>query len=166
MDIDEAITAAAALRTQGANGEARSLLHAALAETGLSGAEQARLHYQLAWCCDAAGDEAAAVPFYERALALGLAGEERSGALLGLGSTYRALGRYADAERTLVQGMADFPDRLEFAAFWAITRYNQQACADAVRLLVQALAASSANPGIQRYRRALLFYADHLDEVW
>ena len=166
MDIDEAITAAAALRTQGAYGEARSLLHAALAETGLSGAEQARLHYQLAWCCDAAGDEAESVPFYERALALGLTGEERSGALLGLGSSYRALGRYADAERTLAQGMADFPDRLEFAAFWAITRYNQQAYADAVRLLVQTLAADSANPGIQRYRRALLFYADHLDEVW
>ena len=69
-------------------------------------------------------------------------------------------------ERTLAQGMADFPDRLEFAAFWAITRYNQQAVADAVRLLVQTLAASSADPGIQRYRRALLFYAEHLDEVW
>ena len=106
MDIDEAITAAAALRTQGAYGEARSLLHAALTETGLSGAEQARLHYQLAWCCDAAGEEAAAVPFYKRALALGLAGEERSGALLGLGSTYRALGRYADAERTLALATA------------------------------------------------------------
>jgi len=72
----------------------------------------------------------------------------------------------AEAERTLAQGIAEFPDRLEFAAFWAITRYNQQAYADAVRLLVQTLAASSANEGIQRYRRALLFYAGHLDEVW
>jgi hypothetical protein len=64
MNSDEAIAAAAALRTQGAYGEARSLLHAALTEAGLTRAEQACLHYQLAWCCDAAGDEAAAVPFY------------------------------------------------------------------------------------------------------
>ncbi|WP_246321240.1 tetratricopeptide repeat protein [Paenibacillus germinis] len=35
-----------------------------------------------------------AVPFYKKSLELGLSGEERQGAYLGLGSTYRTLGMY------------------------------------------------------------------------
>jgi hypothetical protein len=45
--------------------------------------DDARLNYQCAWVCDLRGDERAAVPFYERAIRGGLAGEELRGALLG-----------------------------------------------------------------------------------
>jgi len=49
--------------------------------------------YQMAWCHDSLGEEQAAVPYYEQALALGLAGEDRLQAYIGLGSTYRVIGQ-------------------------------------------------------------------------
>jgi hypothetical protein len=57
------------------------------------------------------------VPYDERALAAGLAGEARCGALLGLGSTYRALGRYDEALATLETGARDFPRDRGMAVF-------------------------------------------------
>jgi hypothetical protein len=48
---------------------------------------------------DRAGRETEAVLSYERAIDLGLPISELAGALHGLGSTYRALGRYDDASR-------------------------------------------------------------------
>ena len=51
------------------------------------------VNYQMAWTCDFMGKESEAAPFYEKAIANGLV-EDRSGAILGLGSTYRCLGEY------------------------------------------------------------------------
>jgi hypothetical protein len=33
-------------------------------------------------------------------------------------------------------------------------------------MLIHALVASSPDPWIKTYEKALIFYADHLDEVW
>jgi tetratricopeptide (TPR) repeat protein len=72
--------------------------------------EDAELAYQTAWVHDVLGLEAAAVPFCERSLrAAGLSEDDRHGALLGLGSTYRVLGQYAKAVETLRLGVAEFP---------------------------------------------------------
>lgn len=51
--------------------------------------DHALIHYQYAWSFDLLGEEAKAVPFYEKAIQLGLFSQELEGALLGLGSTYR-----------------------------------------------------------------------------
>jgi hypothetical protein len=49
--------------------------------------------------------EAEAVPFYERALnATGLSRDDRHGAFLGLGSTYRVPGRYDRSSATFRRG--------------------------------------------------------------
>ena len=98
--MDERLAAAVRLRERGELKAAR----AALLELVAEGSDDAVVHYQTAWAHDVLGLESEAIPFYERALALGLHGEERAGALLGLGSTYRTLGRYDDAERTLRAG--------------------------------------------------------------
>lgn len=45
--------------------------------------------YQCGCDHDNLGKEREAIPFYLQALELGILGEERQGALLGLGSTYR-----------------------------------------------------------------------------
>lgn len=58
----------------------------------------ALINYQCAWSYDLLGEERKAVPFYERAIELGLFGEDLEGAYLGLGSTYRTLGDYKKAE--------------------------------------------------------------------
>jgi tetratricopeptide (TPR) repeat protein len=162
LSRDERLERAIGLREAGQAEQARDLL---LELAGQYPGDPAVL-YQCAWAHDVLGLEREAVPFYERALAAGLAGDDRRGALLGLGSTYRTLGRYADAAATLRQGAAEFPEPREFEAFLAIALYNLGEHAEAVELLLRALAETSHDPQIARYRRALLFYAANLDRQW
>jgi tetratricopeptide (TPR) repeat protein len=124
------------------------------------------LLYQAAWAHDVMGLETEAVPFYEAAIANGLPPGELSGALLGLGSTYRAIGAYDKAVETLSRGAEEFPEDGAFRVFLAMALYNTGAARDAVGLLLNELATSSSDPHIQRYRRAIAFYADRLDEIW
>ena len=124
------------------------------------------VNYHYAWWHDVQGLEADAVPYYERAIANGLCGADLRGALLGLGSTYRALGQYEQARATLLKGVEQFPDAQEFPVFLAMAQYNLGEHHAAMTLLLRALAQTSADAGIQRFQRAILFYADDLDRVW
>src|SRR5262245_59936168 len=123
-------------------------------------------NYQCAWSHDALGLEREAVPFYERAIALGLRGDELEGALLGLGSTYRCLGEYQKAIETRESGAAQFPSQRSFDAFLAMALYNTGMHSQAMERLLRALAETSADASIQRYKRAILFYSNKLDETW
>jgi tetratricopeptide (TPR) repeat protein len=124
------------------------------------------VQYQSAWLMDTQGKERAAVPYYEHAIALGLPLDDLRGALLGLGSTYRCLGEYAKSADVLRRGLQEFPEGGEFAAFLAMTLYNLGEHAQAMELLLRLVAATSTSAGVQKYQRAILFYADKLDEVW
>jgi tetratricopeptide (TPR) repeat protein len=126
----------------------------------------AELQYQAACAHDFVGREAQAVPFYLTALAGDLSAEHRRSAYLGLGSTYRALGRYPEAERTLREGLAQFPDAAELKAFLAMALHNLGQSKQAVELLLTVLAQSSADPQVQSYREAILFYAQDLERSW
>jgi tetratricopeptide (TPR) repeat protein len=128
--------------------------------------DSAEVEYHFAWLCDKRGLETAAVPHYERAIALGLTGEDLRGALLGLGSTYRTIGQYPQAVATLQRGMETFPDSKEFPTFLAMALYNTGEYKQAVSLLLKTLVETSDNEGIQRFSRAILFYADELDTIW
>lgn len=86
--------------------------------------ENANVWYQLAWAHDSLGLEREAVPHYEKALSLGLSGEERAGAILGLGSTYRTLGEYNQAKIWFEKGMNEFTTYREFEVFYAMVLYN------------------------------------------
>ncbi|MGM9988256.1 MAG: tetratricopeptide repeat protein, partial [Bacillaceae bacterium] len=68
------------------------------------------VQYQCAWSFDALGEEREAVPYYELAIALGLAGEDLEGAFLGLGSTYRTLGEYEKSKKIFEQARKVFPE--------------------------------------------------------
>ncbi|MET9401484.1 tetratricopeptide repeat protein [Kitasatospora sp. NPDC002965] len=128
--------------------------------------EDAAIAYQAAWAHDALGLEAEAVPCYERALgAAGLSESERHGALLGLGSTYRVLGRYESSLRTLRRGLEEFPGDAALRTFLAMALYNVGESREAVRTLLQVTGETSADPGVRKYRRAVGYYADHLDET-
>ena len=128
--------------------------------------DDAAINYQCAWTHDKAGLEEDAVRFYEKALALGLEGEDLRGAMLGLGSTYRALGRYDEAVELLGRGSERFPEYREFEVFLAMALYNTGESREACRLLLRTVAETSSSQGVDRYRQAILFYADHLDETW
>ncbi|MDT0264805.1 tetratricopeptide repeat protein [Streptomyces sp. DSM 44915] len=162
-DRDARLAAAVALREAGQPERARDELRALAEEfpTDLTVA------YQTAWVHDVLGLEAEAVPYYERAVAgPGLTAEERSSALLGLGSTYRTLGRYPEAVATLRRGVAEFPAHGGLRAFLAMALHNTGQHAEAAGLLLELLAATSADPTVAEYRRAIAYYAPRLDQTW
>lgn len=157
-DLAEAIR----LRESGRVEEARDLLLYLVSQSP----EDPTVNYQCAWAHDKLGLEHEAAPFYEEAIANGLQGEDLRGALLGLGSTYRAMGEYPRALATLDRGIATFPDAGEFPVFRAMTLYNLGESREAVAALLRAMVDSSESEGVTRYRRAIEFYADHLDQTW
>jgi tetratricopeptide (TPR) repeat protein len=128
--------------------------------------DDVRVNYQCVWVCDLRDDERAAVPFYESAIRGGLAGEDLRGALLGLGSTYRCLSKYRRAATVLHRGLRTFPKAREFSVFLALTEYNLGHHASSMEALLRILAETTRDPGLRRYQRALLYYADKLDRKW
>ncbi|MBG0918286.1 tetratricopeptide repeat protein [Exiguobacterium profundum] len=125
-----------------------------------------RLHAYCAWCYDSLGEERQAVPHYERAIRLGLTGEELAESYLGLGSTYRALGRYAEAEQLFKEAIEQFPNHGALKVFQAMTHYNVGRHEEATGTLLELLASPKADESIARYRRAIAFYARNLNETY
>lgn len=161
--MNHSIEAAATLRSSGRAEEAKTMLLQLLPADG----DNAELYYQLAWTHDVLGLEREAVPYYEKSLTLGLRDDEqKAGAMLGLGSTYRTLGQYAESRALLERGIVEFPQRAEFKAFLAMALHNLGEHAEAMELLLKLLAETSAAPGIREYHKAILFYADKLEQVW
>jgi tetratricopeptide (TPR) repeat protein len=128
--------------------------------------DDAELQYQAACVHDFLGREAQAVPFYLAALSGSLSAEHRRSAYLGLGSTYRALGQYAEAERTLREGLTHFSDAAELKTFLAMALHNLGRSKQAVELLLTLLAQSSADTHLQGYREAILYYAQDIERSW
>ncbi len=159
---DEASARAARLREQRTEEAC-----AELAELAARWPELAGVAYLTACAHDSLGLEAEAVPHYERALRLGsgLSEEDRHGAFLGLGSTYRVLGRYREAVTTLRRGLEEFPADAALRTFLAMALYNVGEPREAVRTLLLVTAATSGDARVQEYRRAIGYYADHLDET-
>jgi tetratricopeptide (TPR) repeat protein len=125
-----------------------------------------RLNFRCAVVHDRLGLEHEAVPFYLRALEGGLDDEDLQSAYLGLGSTYRAIGEYEKAVSTLTRGQEAFPEAEEMTVFKAMALYNLGRAREAVSLLLGIIARTSDNPGVNRYRRAIDFYAERLDDTW
>jgi tetratricopeptide (TPR) repeat protein len=126
----------------------------------------ADLQYETACVHDYLGREARAIPFYTAALGGDLSVEKRRRAYLGLSSTYRALGRYAEAERTAREGLARFPDAVELSAFLAMALHNLGQSKRAVEILLTLLAQTSSDPQVEYYREAILFYAQDIERSW
>jgi tetratricopeptide (TPR) repeat protein len=156
------LVSAVRLREVGDFQGAESLLARVLEETP----DDADINHQMAWLYDVQGREREAVPYYVKAIAGDLPNEERRGALLGLGSTYRALGEYPEAVKVLGQGVSEFPADRAMQTFLALALYNIGECRQAVDLLLEHLVETTSDPGIRSYEKALRFYAGRLDEVW
>ena len=108
------------------------------------------------------GRAAEALPYYEKAVALGLPPNELSGALVGLGSTLRALDQLERSAAVLRSGQAQFPDNAEFAAFLALTLHQQGRHAEALRLALATLCETTDDPGLTAYQRAIRHEAERL----
>ncbi|TKC18799.1 tetratricopeptide repeat protein [Robertmurraya kyonggiensis] len=125
-----------------------------------------QIQYLCAWSYDRLGKETEAVPHYETAIAFGLTGDDLEGAYLGLGSTYRTLGKYEQSKEVIEKGMEVFPHNHALKAFYAMTLYNLSAHEKAIELLLRSLVETTNNVDILRYKKAILFYSDKLDETW
>jgi tetratricopeptide (TPR) repeat protein len=115
----------------------------------------AEIAYQLAWTCDVLGREADALPYYEKAVALGLPDNELAGALLGLGSTLRHLGQFERSASVLRSAQLQFPNNREFDAFLALTLHADAKPGEALRIALEALCDTSEDQGIRAYQRAI-----------
>jgi len=150
------------LRAEGKHAEARDVLVALAAQSP----DDAELQYEAACIHDFLGEEASAVTYYRTALLGPLSEEHLRGAYLGLGSTYRALGRYTEAEATLRQGVERFPEANEMKVFLAMALQNLGQSKAAVEYLLAVLAQTSGDKEIQAYRRAIALYAEDIDRKW
>ena len=128
--------------------------------------EDAFINYQCAWSFDVLGEETQAVPFYEKAIHLGLSGKELEEALLGLGSSYRALGNYEKSKDVFLKGIALFPNNRALQIFYSMTLYNLKEHHQAMELLLNCLADTTTDLEILSYQKAIHFYSDKLDDTW
>ncbi|OAT72791.1 tetratricopeptide repeat protein [Parageobacillus thermoglucosidasius] len=128
--------------------------------------KDAMIHFYYATTYDSLGLERKAIPYYEKAIDYGLEGELRQRALIQLGSSYRCTGQYEQAANVLKKGLKEFPDNVALQAFLAMALYHMREEKRAVSMLIHALVAASSDPWIKKYEKALVFYADHLDEIW
>jgi tetratricopeptide (TPR) repeat protein len=128
--------------------------------------DDAEINFQLGVAHDNMGLEQGAISHYIRALDLGLAGPDLERCLLGLGSTYRGLGRYHEAEETLRRGVKEFPDNRALQVFLAMALYNTQKHQEAMELVITNLMETTNDEKLQYFKRGILFYASRLDETW
>jgi tetratricopeptide (TPR) repeat protein len=122
----------------------------------------AEINYQLAWTCDVLGRNAEALPYYERAVSLGLPPNELANALIGLGSTLRQIGQHQRSRDVLESGRIQFPDNREFDAFLALTLHDLGEHTRALQLLLHVLIDTSEDVGITAHQRSLRYHAAHL----
>ncbi|GGA27499.1 tetratricopeptide repeat protein [Psychrobacillus lasiicapitis] len=124
------------------------------------------INYQCAWSFDVLGKENEAITYYENAIALGLPESDLQEALLGLGSTYRALGEYEKSRDVLLKGINLFPTNHSIQVFYAMTLYNLNEHHHAMELLLKCLLDTTSDKDILNYQKAIRFYSDKLNNVW
>jgi tetratricopeptide (TPR) repeat protein len=126
--------------------------------------EDPAVNYQCAWVHDRMGLEREAIPLYERAVERGLSGGDLEGAILSLGSSYRAVGNPAKAAAVLRGGVARFPRNRAMQVFLAMALHDLDEHVQAIEILLRNLAETSSDPEISAYKEALSFYANRLNE--
>lgn len=92
--------------------------------------------------------------------------EDRAGAILGPGSTYRCLGEYEKSLKVFDKAISEFPDNRILRVFRSSTLYNLGRAEESVRQLLVHLLDTTSDDNIKSYDRALRFYSDKLNETW
>ena len=126
----------------------------------------AMVNYQCAWSFDVLGLEINAVPYYEKAILIGLDDEDLQSAFLGLGSTYRTFGQYDKSKQVFEKALFRFPENRAIKVFYAMTLYNLKEHSKAMEILLCNLIQTSLDGNIKKYKKAIEFYSDKLDETW
>jgi tetratricopeptide (TPR) repeat protein len=158
--VSDTLERAIRLREAGELEEARDVLLKLLERNP----EDPAVNYQCAWVHDRMGLEREAIPLYERAIERGLSGGDLEGAILSLGSSYRAVENPAKAAEVLRGGVARFPHNRAMQVFLAMALHDLDEHAQAMEILLRNLAETSSDPEISAYKEALSYYANRLNE--
>jgi hypothetical protein len=114
-------------------------------------------------------DGAAAIPAYERALALGLSPDERYRALLGLGGALRDVGRHPEAVQVFRVAIAEFPEMAAPHAHLALALHasgeGRQALLTLMDLVLRHVPLAEQEPALIE-QRDLLARDPGPDERW
>jgi tetratricopeptide (TPR) repeat protein len=121
-----------------------------------------RLVYEVGGSYDTAGEEQTAIPFYTRALELGLDGRLRRQCLLQLASTLRNLDRFDESLELLDGAIAEFPDSPSLLVWKAFTLHASGRPNDGFALLLETIADHLDSPEIARYEAALRGNAEYI----
>lgn len=156
------LTSAIQLREEGQLNESNELLGKLVKDDP----ESAVLNFQYAWSFDVLGKEAEAAPYYEKALHIGLDDSDTLSATIGLGSTYRTLGKYKKSKQVFERGIARFPENNALKTFYSMTLYNLGENKKAMEILLTCILETSTDKNLALYKRAIGFYADKLDNTW
>ncbi len=162
MDLISTLIDADKLRAKDRHEEARQLLVQLAVEFPTNPVVQ----YKTACIYDFLGLEREAIPYYHAAIENDLPRADLRGAYLGLGSTYRILGQYAESKQILLEGLKIFPEAQEMKTFLAMTLYNLGEHHEAVSSLLKVIMDSTTDMNIKGYERAIRFYADDLHKKW
>ena len=151
MDLIATLVEADKLRSKDRHEEARSLLVQLASEFPPNPVVQ----YKTACTHDFLGLEKDAVPYYLAAIENDLPREDLRGAYLGLGSTYRTLGQYAESKKILQEGLSHFPEAGELKIFLAMTLYNLSENHEAVSSLLKVILDTTADEKIKDYENKI-----------
>jgi tetratricopeptide (TPR) repeat protein len=162
MDLISTLIDADKLRAKDRHEEARKLLVQLASEFPTNPVVQ----YKTACVHDFLGLERDAIPYYHAAIENDLPGADLRAAYLGLGSTYRTLGQYAESKKILLEGLSHFPDANEMKIFLAMTLYNLGENHEAVSSLLKIVVETTSDKEIKDYERAIRFYSDDLNKKW
>lgn len=114
---------------------------------------------------DVFGEEEMAIPYYRRAIAAGLEGDDLQECLVCLGSTLRVTGEHDEAVMILEQASEEFPERNSGRVFLALAYYSKGESERAVSTLLSVLLDTTTDEDILGYADVLEYYKDNLDET-
>lgn len=156
MNIEKIIQLAEESRLNGDTPSAYDLLLPFMNER-----ENSLLQLEIGLTLDAMSREVEAVPYYERALAIGLSPEKRRVALLCLGSSLRNIGEIDKSLQVLKDGMEEFPDHIGIRCFYALTQYSAGEQAKCVQTLMDAIIHLSPE-SVWPFAKGLAYYSGEL----
>lgn len=129
----------------------------------LQDSHNASLQYQCAVSLDILGQEIESIPYYEKAIELGLLNEELEYAFVGLGTIYRSHGRFLESKALFNQAIIEFPGKEQMKVFYAMALYNLGEYREAMEFLIDVLSWTTTNQDILKNYRSITYLGHRLD---
>jgi len=116
------------------------------------------VNYHYAWLQDLQGNEEKAIKHYLLAIGNGLKNKELADCMFGLGSSYRMIKEYDKSIEIYENAINLFPKNEELKLFLSFTYFDKGNHQKAFVLLLETLAKTNKNKGIEQYETAINGY--------